>query len=31
VLTVDVPVLGKRERDVRNRFTLPNHLFHPTR
>jgi isopentenyl diphosphate isomerase/L-lactate dehydrogenase-like FMN-dependent dehydrogenase len=26
VLTVDVPVLGKRERDVRNRFTLPEHL-----
>ena len=26
VLTVDVPVLGKRERDVRNRFTLPDHL-----
>jgi hypothetical protein len=20
-------VLGKRERDVRNRFALPNHLF----
>ena len=27
VLTVDVPVPGKRERDVRNRFTLPEHLF----
>ena len=26
VLTVDVPMLGKRERDVRNRFTLPDHL-----
>jgi 4-hydroxymandelate oxidase len=26
VLTVDVPMLGKRERDVRNRFTLPAHL-----
>jgi isopentenyl diphosphate isomerase/L-lactate dehydrogenase-like FMN-dependent dehydrogenase len=26
VLTVDVPMLGKRERDVRNRFTLPEHL-----
>jgi isopentenyl diphosphate isomerase/L-lactate dehydrogenase-like FMN-dependent dehydrogenase len=26
VLTVDVPVLGKRERDARNRFTLPRHL-----
>ena len=26
VLTVDVPVLGKRERDVRNRFTLPDSL-----
>jgi 4-hydroxymandelate oxidase len=26
VLTVDVPMLGKRERDVRNRLTLPNHL-----
>ena len=26
VLTVDVPVLGKRERDVRNRFTLPDNL-----
>jgi 4-hydroxymandelate oxidase len=26
VLTVDVPVLGKRERDVRNRFTLPENL-----
>lgn len=23
VLTVDAPLLGKRERDVRNRFTLP--------
>ena len=27
VLTLDVPVPGKRERDVRNRFTLPEHLF----
>ncbi|MCO4772907.1 MAG: alpha-hydroxy-acid oxidizing protein [Deltaproteobacteria bacterium] len=26
VLTVDAPVLGRRERDVRNRFTLPDHL-----
>lgn len=26
VLTVDVPLLGKRERDLRNRFTLPEHL-----
>ena len=26
VLTVDVPVPGQRERDVRNRFTLPDHL-----
>jgi isopentenyl diphosphate isomerase/L-lactate dehydrogenase-like FMN-dependent dehydrogenase len=26
VLTVDVPLSGKRERDVRNRFTLPSHL-----
>ena len=26
VLTVDVPVLGRRERDVRNRFTLPPDL-----
>jgi 4-hydroxymandelate oxidase len=26
VLTVDVPVAGKRERDVRNRLTLPDHL-----
>src|ERR1700730_11861779 len=26
VLTVDVPVLGKRERDVRSGFTLPDHL-----
>jgi 4-hydroxymandelate oxidase len=26
VLTLDVPVPGKRERDVRNRFTLPEHL-----
>ncbi len=25
VLTVDAPVLGKRERDLRNRFTLPEH------
>ena len=26
VWTVDVPALGKRERDVRNRFALPDHL-----
>ena len=26
VLTVDVPVLGRRERDVRNPFKLPDHL-----
>jgi 4-hydroxymandelate oxidase len=26
VLTVDMPIQGKRERDVRNRFTLPDHL-----
>jgi 4-hydroxymandelate oxidase len=26
VLTVDAPLLGKRERDVRNRFTLPEGL-----
>jgi 4-hydroxymandelate oxidase len=26
VLTVDMPMQGKRERDVRNRFTLPDHL-----
>ena len=26
VLTVDVPVQGKRERDIRNRFTLPAEL-----
>jgi 4-hydroxymandelate oxidase len=26
VLTVDAPVLGRRERDVRNRFTLPPDL-----
>ena len=26
VLTVDVPLLGRRERDVRNQFKLPNHL-----
>jgi 4-hydroxymandelate oxidase len=26
VLTVDAPVLGPRERDVRNRFTLPDGL-----
>ncbi|MCP4805537.1 MAG: alpha-hydroxy-acid oxidizing protein [Proteobacteria bacterium] len=29
VLTVDAPVLGVRERDVRNRFTLPKHLSMP--
>ena len=26
VLTVDAPLLGRRERDVKNRFTLPAHL-----
>lgn len=26
VVTVDAPVLGRRERDVRNRFELPGHL-----
>lgn len=26
VLTVDVPLSGRRERDVRNRLTLPEHL-----
>ena len=26
VLTVDTPILGRREADVRNRFTLPVHL-----
>jgi 4-hydroxymandelate oxidase len=26
ILTVDVPMLGKRERGVGNRFTLPEHL-----
>ncbi len=26
VLTVDVPVLGKREADIRNQFHLPGHL-----
>jgi 4-hydroxymandelate oxidase len=26
VLTVDVPLIGKRERDIRSRFTLPEHL-----
>ena len=26
VLTVDAPVLGRREADVRNRFSLPGHL-----
>lgn len=29
VLTVDAPILGVRERDVRNRFTLPAHLTMP--
>lgn len=24
VLTVDVPIMGKRERDIRNQFNLPN-------
>ena len=27
VLTVDTPLLGRRERDVRNRFALPAHLM----
>ena len=27
VLTVDAPLLGRRERDVKNRFALPDHLF----
>ena len=27
VLTVDAPVLGRRERDARNRFVLPDGLF----
>lgn len=26
VLTVDAPVLGQRERDLRNRFTVPLHM-----
>jgi isopentenyl diphosphate isomerase/L-lactate dehydrogenase-like FMN-dependent dehydrogenase len=26
VMTVDMPIQGKREHDVRNRFTLPDHL-----
>lgn len=26
VLTVDAPVLGRREADVRNRFGLPSHV-----
>ncbi len=26
VLTVDAPLLGRRERDVKNRFSLPAHL-----
>jgi 4-hydroxymandelate oxidase len=26
VLTVDAPLLGRRERDIRNAFTLPPHL-----
>jgi 4-hydroxymandelate oxidase len=26
VLTVDAPLLGRRERDIRNRFALPPHL-----
>jgi 4-hydroxymandelate oxidase len=26
MLTVDAPVLGRRERDIRNRFELPSHL-----
>ena len=31
VLTVDVPVLGRRERDVRNRFRLPESFQLPSR
>jgi 4-hydroxymandelate oxidase len=27
VLTVDTPVLGKRERDLRNDFSMPSHAF----
>jgi 4-hydroxymandelate oxidase len=34
VLTVDTPILGRRERDIRNRFTLPDGVemanFHHT-
>ena len=26
VVTVDAPILGKREQDIRNEFHLPNHL-----
>jgi|TARA_B110000263_G_scaffold246107_1_gene256666 isopentenyl diphosphate isomerase/L-lactate dehydrogenase-like FMN-dependent dehydrogenase len=26
VITIDAPILGKRERDIRNEFHLPNHL-----
>jgi 4-hydroxymandelate oxidase len=29
VLTVDAPLLGRRERDVRNRFALPDHFTVP--
>ncbi|RYH20658.1 hypothetical protein EON65_22840 [archaeon] len=25
-VTVDTPLLGRREADIRNRFTLPSHL-----
>lgn len=25
-VTVDTPVLGRREADIRNKFTLPTHL-----
>src|SRR3990167_9612953 len=27
MLTVDVPIMGKRERDLKNKFTLPEHLY----
>ncbi|CAM4427288.1 MAG: 4-hydroxymandelate oxidase [Legionellaceae bacterium] len=27
VLTVDVPIMGKRERDIRNQFCLPPHIY----
>ena len=29
VVTVDLPVIGRREADVRNRFSLPDHLTLP--